>query len=99
MLDDTKPPLGSRIRSMILVYDAFGETYTDADKKFALKIMANLLKEVLVMILSELKDWLQVQIDRHEKTLEESSDMRIVKDAMAKLVAYKRTLNRAKGGQ
>ena len=51
------------------------------------------------MILSDLKDWLQVQIDRHEKTLEESSDMRIVKDAMAKLVAYKRTLNRAKGGQ
>ena len=51
------------------------------------------------MILSELTDWLQVQIDRHEKTLEESSDMRIVKDAMAKLVAYKRTLNRAKGGQ
>jgi hypothetical protein len=47
MLDDTKPPLGSRIRSMILVYDAFGETYTDADKKFALKIMANLLKEVI----------------------------------------------------
>ena len=46
MLDDTKPPLGSRIRSMILVYDAFGETYTDADK-FALKIMANLLKEVV----------------------------------------------------
>jgi hypothetical protein len=32
---------------MILVYDAFGETYTDADKKFALKIMANLLREVV----------------------------------------------------
>ena len=51
------------------------------------------------MVLSELKDWLQVQIERHERTLEESSDMRIVKDAMIKLVAYKRTLLRAKGGQ
>ena len=47
MLDDTKPPLGSRIRSMILVYDAFGETYTDRDKKSVLKIMATLLREVV----------------------------------------------------
>jgi len=53
----------------------------------------------MITRMSDLKDWLQVQIDRHEKTLEESSDMRIVKDAMAKLVAYKRTLNQAKGGQ
>jgi len=47
MLDDTKPPLGSRIRSMILVYDAFSETYTDRDKRFALKIMVNLLREAV----------------------------------------------------
>jgi len=47
MLDDTKPPLGSRIRSMILVYDAFGETYTDRDKTSVLKIMANLLREAV----------------------------------------------------
>jgi len=53
----------------------------------------------MITRMSDLRDWLQVQIDRHEKTLEESSDMRIVKDAMIKLVAYKRTLNRAKGGQ
>ena len=53
----------------------------------------------MITRMSELKDWLQVQIDRHERTLEESSDMRIVKDAMIKLVAYKRTLLRAKGGQ
>jgi len=53
----------------------------------------------MITRMSDLRDWLQVQIDRHERTLEESSDMRIVKDAMAKLVAYKRTLLRAKGGQ
>ena len=52
----------------------------------------------MITRMSDLKDWLQVQ-DRHERTLEESSDMRIVKDAMIKLVAYKRTLLRAKGGQ
>jgi len=32
---------------MILVYDAFGKTYTDADKKFALKISISLLREII----------------------------------------------------
>tara|TARA_R100001244_G_scaffold130162_1_gene102076 strand:- start:1238 stop:1351 length:114 start_codon:yes stop_codon:yes gene_type:complete len=32
---------------MILVYDAFSETYTDSDKRFALKIMVNLLREAV----------------------------------------------------
>ena len=50
------------------------------------------------MRLSEVKDWLQVQIDRHARTLQESNDKRIVNDAKSKMWAYKRTLLRAKGG-
>jgi hypothetical protein len=51
------------------------------------------------MTLSELRDWLEVQIERHERMLETSKDAHAIKDSMAKLVAYKRTLVRSKGGE
>ena len=51
------------------------------------------------MTLFELRDWLEVQIERHERMLETSKDAHVIKDSMAKLVAYKRTLVRSKGGE
>ncbi len=53
----------------------------------------------MITRMSDLRDWLQVQIERHERTLETSKDARAIKDSMAKLVAYKRTLVRSKGGE
>jgi hypothetical protein len=46
MSDNKKPPLGSRIRSMLIVYELFGEYYSESQRRSALGIMANLLKEV-----------------------------------------------------
>ena len=46
MSNDKKPPLGSRIRSMLIVYELFGEYYSESQRRSALGIMANLLKEV-----------------------------------------------------
>lgn len=44
---EVKAPLQLRIKSMILTYDYSGERYTNQDRKLVVKIMANLLREVL----------------------------------------------------
>jgi hypothetical protein len=41
-----RPPLESRIRAMILTYDAFHQSYSDSNRKRVLAQMINLLKEV-----------------------------------------------------